>query len=176
MGGASFSGWGIRTVASCEPRYNPMSYHNGSVWPHDNALIASGFGRYGFARQAARVFEGQFDASIYIDLRRLPELFCGFPRQRSHGPTFYPVACTPHAWAATAPLLLLKSCLGLGFEPESRSVTFERPVLPGFLDEVILRGLSLGDASIDVVLRRAGDEVAAHVLSRSGDIKVTTTS
>ena len=104
MDGASFSGWGVRTLATSEARYNPMSYHNGSVWPHDNALIAAGFARYGFSDEAARIFEGLFAASTYIDLRRLPELFCGFARQRTRGPTFYPVACSPQAWAAVAPL------------------------------------------------------------------------
>ena len=102
---SSFSGWGIRTVAATEARYNPMSYHNGSVWPHDNALIAAGMARYGFREQAAQIFKGLFEASTYIDLKRLPELFCGFPRLRSHGPTFYPVACAPQAWAAAATAL-----------------------------------------------------------------------
>lgn len=176
MSPRSFSGWGIRTVVATEVRYNPMSYHNGSVWPHDNAMIADGFTRYGFARAAARVFEGLFDASIYIDLRRLPELFCGFPRMRSQGPTFYPVACSPQAWAATAPIALLRSCLGLGFEPDTGSVTFNRPVLPAFLDHVMLRGLSLGASRVDVALQRAGDEVAVHVVRREGDIRVLTTS
>ncbi len=176
MSSTLFSGWGIRTVASSEVRYNPMSYHNGSVWPHDNALIALGFARYGFTQYAARVFEGLFDASIYMDLRRLPELFCGFTRLRHQGPTFYPVACSPQAWAATALLSLLQSCLGLGFDPANRSITFKQPVLPAFLDKVILRGLSLNDAKIDVVLRRAGTEVAVTALSRNGDIRVMTTS
>ena len=98
MAPASFSGWGVRTIASTEARYNPMSYHNGSIWPHDNALIAAGFSRYGFRREAARIFEGLFSAATYVDLMRLPELFCGFPRRRSQGPTFYPVACSPQAW------------------------------------------------------------------------------
>jgi glycogen debranching enzyme len=176
MSRASFSGWGIRTVAASEARYNPMSYHNGSVWPHDNAMIASGCARYGFAREAARVFEGLFEASFYMDLRRLPELFCGFARQRSQGPTFYPVACTPQAWAAGAPLSLLQSCLGLGFEPQTASITLHHPVLPSFLDEVIIRGLSLAGSSADVVLRRVGNEVAVNVVARSGDIRVVTTS
>jgi glycogen debranching enzyme len=176
MAGPSFSGWGIRTVALDEARYNPMSYHNGSVWPHDNALVAWGFARYGFAQQAARVFEGLFAASVHIDLRRLPELFCGFARQRNQGPTFYPVACTPQAWAATAPLSLLRACLGIKFEPGTRSVTFNRPVLPAFLDGVILRGLSLADAKVDVAIRRTEAEVAVNVLSRDGDIQVTTIS
>jgi len=176
MSSAFFSGWGIRTVASSEARYNPMSYHNGSVWPHDNALIALGFTRYGFADAAARVFEGLFDASIHVDLRRLPELFCGFARQRSQGPTFYPVACAPQAWAATAPLALLQATLGLGFDPNSRSITFNRPFLPAFLDEVTLRGLMVGDATVDVLLRRYDSEVVVNVLARDGDVRVLTIS
>ena len=104
-----------------------MSYHNGSVWPHDNALIAAGFARYGFKREATRIFEGVFAASTYIDLRRLPELFCGFVRRRTRGPTFYPVACMPQAWAAAAPLFMLQSCLGLGFDLNMSHVTFEGP-------------------------------------------------
>ena len=139
MSNPSFCGWGVRTVASTEARYNPMSYHNGSVWPHDNALIAAGFARYGFRREAAQIFEGLFAAATYIDLRRLPELFCGFAQQRAQGPTFYPVACTPQAWAAVAPVYLLQSCLGLGFDPDLRHIAFNEPCLPDFLDEVVLR-------------------------------------
>ncbi len=176
MDRSSFCGWGVRTVAAGEARYNPMSYHNGSVWPHDNAMIAEGFARYGYSRAAARIFGGLFDASIYIELRRLPELFCGFVRQRSRGPTFYPVACSPQAWAATAPLSLLASSLGLRFDVENRGVVFDRPSLPHFLGEVVLRNLSLGGSKVDVALRRVGTEVAANVLSRHGDIRVTVTS
>jgi glycogen debranching enzyme len=95
-----FSGWGVRTVAVREARYNPMSYHNGSVWPHDNAMIATGFARYGDSQATGRIFQGMFDAATYMDLRRLPELFCGFPRFRGRGPTLYPVACTPQAWSS----------------------------------------------------------------------------
>jgi glycogen debranching enzyme len=176
MDRASYSGWGIRTLPSTEARYNPMSYHNGSVWPHDNALIAAGFARYGFAQEAARVFQGLFEASVYADLRRLPELLCGFERQHQQGPTAYPVACSPQAWATAAHFSLLQSCLGLDFEPRRSSVTFCRPLLPTFLDEVILRGLMLGRHQIDVALRRKGEEVVADVLSSSGDIRVTTIS
>ena len=141
---SSFSGWGIRTVATTEARYNPMSYHNGSVWPHDNAMIAAGIARYGYRAEAAQIFRGLFEASTYIDLKRLPELFCGFPRVRSHGPTFYPVACSPQAWAATATLSLLRSCLGISFDPENDYVVFDQPVLPRFVDDVTLRQLRLG--------------------------------
>jgi glycogen debranching enzyme len=171
---SSFTGWGVRTLASTEARHNPMSYHNGSVWPHDNALIAAGFARYGFRREAARIFEGLFAASTYIDLRRLPELFCGFARQQNQGPTFYPVACAPQAWAAAAPLSLIQSCLGLGFDPVARQITFKRAALPDFLEEVVLRNLSLGSASVDVALRRAGSEVVVNVLAREGDVRVLT--
>lgn len=173
---ASFSGWGIRTLAANEARYNPMSYHNGSVWPHDNALIASGFARYGFRSEAARIFEGLFAASIYMDLNRLPELFCGFPRQSGHGPTFYPVACAPQAWAAATPLSLVQSCLGLGFDIDAGHVTFEQPVMPDFLQEVTLRGLMVKDGSVAVALRRTGAEVVADVLARRGGIRVVTMS
>ncbi len=158
MGPASFCGWGVRTVAATEARYNPMSYHNGSVWPHDNALIAAGFARYGFKREAARIFEGLFAASTYIDLRRLPELFCGFARQRTRGPTFYPVACTPQAWAAAAPFYVLQSCLGLGFDHARLHVAFDEPVLPDFLGEVTLRNLALDGGAVDVALRRSGPQ------------------
>jgi glycogen debranching enzyme len=174
MDAAFFSGWGIRTIAAGEARYNPMSYHNGSVWPHDNALIALGFARYGLKAEAARLFEGLFEAALHMDLRRLPELFCGFPRRRGRGPTLYPVACAPQAWAAATPLALLQSCLGLGFDPGSSTVRFERPVLPAFLDEVVLRGLRVGGGEVDVLLRRHGQEVALNVLRRRGDITVVT--
>jgi glycogen debranching enzyme len=175
MGSASFCGWGIRTIASTEARYNPMSYHNGSVWPHDNALIAAGFARYGFRREAARVFEGLFSASTYVDLRRLPELFCGFPRQKTRGPTFYPVACMPQAWAAAAPLYLLQSCAGLAFDPVARNVVFREPRLPSFLDEVILKGLRPdGGGGVDVALRRSNRHVVVDVLDRRGSVGVLT--
>ncbi|QJP17542.1 amylo-alpha-1,6-glucosidase [Starkeya sp. ORNL1] len=174
MDPTSFSGWGVRTIANVEKRYNPMSYHNGSVWPHDNALIAAGFARYGFRRQAARIFQGLFAASTYIELRRLPELFCGFPKQRSNGPTFYPVACSPQAWAAATPLSLLQSCIGVSFRPGSCEVVFDRPVLPDFLHEVTLRGLSCAEGEIDVLLRQSGEEVVVSVLRRSGGVGVVT--
>ncbi|WP_395711465.1 glycogen debranching N-terminal domain-containing protein [Reyranella sp.] len=167
-----FSGWGVRTLATDQPRYNPMSYHNGSVWPHDNALIAAGFARYGFRRQAARIFDGLFAASRYIDLQRLPELFCGFPRRQSHGPTPYPVACSPQAWATATPVSLLQSCLGLGFDTARGSVVFADPLLPDFLDDVALRRISLGGSSVDVALRRSESELAVEVTGRRGRIGV----
>ncbi|MBD8577289.1 glycosyltransferase [Pseudomonas syringae] len=176
MDRSSFSGWGVRTLASAQARYNPMSYHNGSVWPHDNALVAAGFSRYGFRREAAHLCEALFAAATYIDLRRLPELFCGFARQRTQGPTFYPVACSPQAWAAAAPLSMLQSCLGLQFDPQGLRVTFDEPVLPAFLDQVLLRRLQLGQGSVDLALRRSGGSVLIEVLQRQGDVRVLVTS
>ncbi len=172
MDGASFSGWGVRTVATTEARYNPMSYHNGSVWPHDNALIAAGFARYGFSEEAGRIFEGLFAASSAIDLRRLPELFCGFARQRSRGPTFYPVACSPQAWAAVAPLSLMQSCLGLAFDPAANTIAFAHPALPPFLDEVVLRQLSLAGGSADIVARRQLSGIMVDVLRCSTGLTI----
>jgi glycogen debranching enzyme len=176
MDKTSFSGWGVRTIASTEVRYNPMSYHNGSIWPHDNAIIAAGFARYGFRHEAAQIFEGINAASTYICMRRLPELFCGFSRQRSQGPTFYPVACAPQAWAAAAPLSLLESCLGLAFDTEVGKIIFERPTLPCFMDEVVLRGLSIATGSVDVALQRNGGGVVVKVLSKKGDVRILSSS
>ncbi|WP_247887125.1 amylo-alpha-1,6-glucosidase [Azospirillum sp. SYSU D00513] len=176
MSPAGFSGWGIRTAAVGSARYNPMSYHNGSVWPHDNALIALGFSRYGHQEAVARLFEGLFAASMHMDLRRLPELFCGFPRRRATGPTAYPVACIPQAWAAATPFALLQAALGLRFQPREKRVQLERPSLPAFLDEVVLRNLRLGDASLDLLVRRHGDGVVVRPLARRGEVTVAVLS
>jgi len=174
---ASFSGWGVRTVATSEARYNPMSYHNGSVWPHDNALIALGLARYGFKHEAARIFEGLFGASAYIDLRRLPELFCGFPRRSGQGPTYYPVACSPQAWAAAAMVSLVQACLGLRCDSDTTTIYLDRPVLPRFLDTITLQNLRAGSGLIDLSVKRAsGGEVAANVIRRSGGARLIVTS
>jgi len=167
-----FSGWGIRTLARDEPRYNPMSYHNGSVWPHDNSLIAAGFARYGHKDAIDRVFKGLFDAATYMDLRRLPELYCGFQRGRERGPTLYPVACSPQAWAAGTPLLLLQSSLGLEFNPARNEILLRKPRLPPFLEEVTLRNLRLGRSVLDLMVRRHGTDVSLQVLRNEGQIMV----
>jgi len=167
-----FSGWGIRTIASGEARYNPMSYHNGSVWPHDNALIALGLSRYGHTDAVEQVFEGLFLVASFMDLRRLPELFCGFRRKPGQGPTAYPVACSPQAWAAAAPLALLQASLGLRFDIDAHAIVLQHPRLPEFLDEVRLHKLRLGDDFVDLLLRRHHDDVAVNVLRRSGSLVV----
>ena len=168
-----FCGWGIRTIPSGERRFNPMSYHNGSVWPHDNALIAMGLSAYRQTTAVREVFTGLFSAAGFMNLRRLPELFCGFTRRPGRGPTFYPVACSPQAWAAAAPLALLQASLGLGFDVPGRAIVLHHPRLPRFIDEMWLRGLSLdSNASVDLLLRRHGDDVAVNVLRREGDVAV----
>ncbi|MDA8164703.1 MAG: hypothetical protein M0017_06705 [Desulfobacteraceae bacterium] len=168
-----FSGWGIRTLAADEVLYNPISYHNGSVWPHDNALIASGLAAYGFKKHFAKVFAALFDVSLHMDLHRLPELFCGFHRRKGLGPTLYPVACSPQTWAAGALPLMLQAALGVSFEPESRTVTFNSPVLPGFLDHLYLRDLLVdGSQSVDLHVLRLGSDVTVEVLRRPADVRV----
>jgi len=167
----SFSGWGIRTVAISAARYNPISYHNGSVWPHDNAMIALGLARYGFKQPVLRILTGLFNAASYWEPRRLPELFCGFARRRT-GPTMYPVACAPQAWASAAPFALVQASLGLQFAPEAREIRFEHPMLPAFLDHLHVRGLRLGDAEADVLLHRSGEEIAATVTRRRGKMRI----
>ena len=164
-----FTGWGIRTLASGEKRYNPMSYHNGSIWPHDNALIAAGFARYGLQRAANQIFAGLFEASFYFEQQRLPELFCGFMRKKGRGPTMYPVACVPQAWASAAPLYLIQAALGLSIKAP-REITFAKPQLPDFLSSLSLDGLGCGEESVDIDVEKTGP--ANSVFVRRNEEKV----
>lgn len=168
----SFSGWGIRTIPATERRYNPMSYHNGSVWPHDNALVAAGMAAYGLRAPVLRVLTGLFDATLFLDLRRLPELFCGFPRRPGEGPTLYPVACAPQAWASAAVFLLLGAALGIHVSALEKRVLFRSPTLPPFLGEVRILGLRVGEASLDLHLRRHADDVGIEIVRRRGEVEV----
>ncbi|HEY7333498.1 MAG TPA: amylo-alpha-1,6-glucosidase [Bryobacteraceae bacterium] len=174
LGSDSFSGWGIRTVSASEVRYNPMSYHNGSVWPHDNALIASGMARYDLKGHAAKVLTGLLDSSIFVDLHRLPELYCGFERRPGKGPTLYPVACAPQAWAAGAVFMLLQSCLGLSVEAHVPRVIFSRPFLPPSLRRLIIRNLKVGAASVDLSVERYAEVVGIDILRRNAPVEVLT--
>ena len=169
---AAFSGWGIRTVAATEARYNPMSYHNGSVWPHDNAIIASGLARYGFKEQAIRILSGLFNASLFFDLHRLPELFCGFRRRPGESPTLYPVSCAPQAWASGAVLMLLQACLGLQVRAAGKTLVFANPILPAWLDAVRIKDLRVGEGRVEVQLTRHESDVGVNVLRREGDVSV----
>jgi glycogen debranching enzyme len=172
LGISCFSGWGIRTVAMSSARYNPMSYHNGSVWPHDNALIALGLARYGLKSGASKIFRGLFDAAGYMDLRRLPELFCGFQWRKLNAPTLYPVACIPQAWAAASVFALVQASLGLSFTHDAEEIRFDRPKLPRFLGELHLRGLQVKGGSADVVLRRHDRDVALNITRREGNVPI----
>jgi ActR/RegA family two-component response regulator len=167
-----FSGRGIRTVAEGEARYNPMAYHNGSVWPHDNALIAYGFGRYGFAREALGIFQGMFEAAMYFDLHRMPELFCGFARDPGDGPVLYPVACSPQSWSAASVFLFLQAALGLQIDGVTGRVSLVRPALPPFLNDIEITNLRIGASIVDLHLTRHGEDVSAKVLRREGDLEI----
>ena len=164
----SFSGWGIRTLAACERRYNPMSYHNGSVWPHDNALIAAGFARYGLTGAATTVLTALFDASRFFDLNRMPELFCGFHRRPGDGPTLYPVACAPQAWASAAVFLLIDAVLQLRLDPVSETACVGAVALPNGLDFITFENLELSGGRVDLRVDRrgAGVEVSSSLLPR----------
>jgi glycogen debranching enzyme len=172
MDAPSYSGWGIRTVAATEPRYNPMSYHDGSVWPHDNALIAAGFARYGLRGAAARILSSLYDATLSFDLHRPPELFCGFPRRTGESPTLYPVSCSPQAWASGAVFLMLRACLGLDIDAPNRRLTFTNPMLPDAVDTMRINGLTVRDACVDLAFARHGDDVGINVMRRQGDCAV----
>jgi glycogen debranching enzyme len=167
-----FSGWGIRTVARGEPLYNPMAYHNGSVWPHDNSLIALGMARYGFKAEAMHVMSALFDAVSYFSHMRMPELFCGFYRKPDEGPVLYPVACNPQAWAAGSVFLLLRACLGLEVDASRGRVTLDKPNLPEFLRHVKISGLRCGDSSVSLLFSRHEDDVGVNVLQRDGPVEV----
>ena len=175
MADGSFSRWGVRTLAEGEARYNPIAYHNGSIWPHDNALIAMGLARYGLKDPLLRLVQGLFDAAQLIPRSRLPELFCGFPRRPDTGPTAYPVACSPQAWASAAVFAMVGAGLGIAFAPSSRQVRFSAPVLPLGVDTLRVGNLRLGDASVDLLLRRAVKDVEVTVLRRDGPIEIVLT-
>jgi glycogen debranching enzyme len=169
----SFSGWGIRTIPSSQARYNPMAYHNGSVWPHDNAIIAAGFARYGFRDLVLRLVDGMKDASVAVEMRRLPELVCGFPRRPGEGPTQYPVACAPQAWAAGAVFMLLSAALGLSVDGCTNEITMSRPVMPGSVPVLRVTGLPIGGGSVDLLLENQPHDVGVTVLRRDGDARIT---
>jgi len=168
----SFSGWGIRTVASSEPHYNPMSYHNGCVWPHDNALIALGLARYGLGEMGLAIWTGMFEAGLHFDLHRMPELFCGFIQSAGEGPVPYPVACSPQAWSAASVFLFFQACLGLEINGPAAQVHFTRPLLPASLSELRIHNLEVAGAFVDLLLVRHEQDVGVNVLRREGNVQI----
>ena len=175
MAAQSFSGWGVRTVAASEARFNPMSYHNGSIWPHDNALIAAGLCRYRAKEYAIQILSALFDVSIFAEYR-LPELFCGFDRREGEGPVPYPVACSPQSWAAASVFLLLQAVLGMTIDGAASRVSFVRPILPEWLDEIQLKNLRVGHGSVDFLIQRRGGYATVKVQRREGEVEVFTES
>jgi glycogen debranching enzyme len=169
-----FTGWGIRTVATGESRFNPLSYHNGSVWPHDNSIIANGMAKYGAKKLAGKVLLALLDLSSEVELRRLPELFCGLKRRPTEGPTLYPVACSPQAWASAAPFLVLEGCLGISVQAERGRIVFDHPFLPEGIPQLTIRGLRCGNVVVDLLLERRNDSVLVHVENKQEDIEIVT--
>jgi glycogen debranching enzyme len=171
-GETMFSGWGVRTVAAIEERYNPMSYHNGSVWPHDNGLLVAGLSRYGFDDLAVLPFRALFDASSVFENHRLPELFCGFHRRSGEGPTGYPVACSPQAWASGVVFQFIQACLRLSADPGGRRLFLTRSTLPPFLTYLRLRDLELPFGRVDLLFEQQQLDVSVTVLRKEGDFEV----
>ena len=164
---AFHTGWGLRTLAKGEARYNPMSYHNGSVWPHDTALCAAGIARYGHREAAVQLLRGAFEAAVHFDLR-LPELFCGFARVRGVPPIAYPVACLPQAWAAGAPFMLLQACLGVEIDGLHGEIHVDRPQLPPGIDDVRLLDVDIAGTRVDLLFKRVGPRVGVFAEGRNG--------
>lgn len=168
------TGWGVRTIGARERRFNPTSYHNGSIWPHDNALIALGLARYGHSDLAARIAASVFESAVHMDLRRLPELFCGIRKQRDKGPILYPVACTPQAWAAAAPFGVLQACMGLEIDATQRVARFRYPRLPAGIEALRVTGMPIGSATVDLMLSRHGETFAVNIMRRNGEAEILT--
>jgi glycogen debranching enzyme len=173
LGPGMFSGWGIRTLSAESPVYNPIGYHNGTVWPHDNALIAKGMADLGFKREANKVFDAMFDCAVRFPYYRLPELFCGFERQGElDAPVPYPVACSPQAWAAATPILLLQAALGIQADAPRHTLKILSPTLPSWLGRVTLRGIKVGDASIDLEFIQTEGTTTTRILDKHGDLRL----
>jgi glycogen debranching enzyme len=172
MSGTSFSGWGIRTLDAGEVRYNPMSYHNGSVWPHDTAIVAQGLANYGCKQEAVQLLSALYDLSRAVRAHRLPELICGFPRVDTRGPTLYPVACSPQAWAAGSLYMALHACLGIQIDAPARCLKFEYPALPPFIRELHLQNMRVGSTVVDLSLHRHTENVGISVDRRTGPLEI----
>jgi len=169
-----FTGWGVRTVAKSESRYNPLSYHNGSVWPHDNSIIAYGMAKFGYKKMAGQLLLSLLDLSGEVELHRLPELICGLNRRANEGPTLYPVACSPQAWASGAPFLILEACLGISVHAEHQRIVFDRPYLPEGISQLCVRNLRCGKDSVNLLFERRGDSVLIHSETRQEEVEIVT--
>ena len=169
VGPEMFSGWGIRTLSAEHAVFNPMSYHNGSVWPHDNALLVLGLAHYGHAQAALPVVRALHEAATNMPFHRLPELFCGFPRAFGLRPVLYPVSCSPQAWASGAVFMLLQAMLGIFAEAPARVLHVRNPQLPDFLDDLTVENLAIGGSRVALQFRRHGRRTLANLLGVEGD-------
>ena len=172
MGPDFFSGWGVRTVAVGESRYNPMSYHNGTVWPHDCSLVAAGLSRYGRKEWAGRILTGMFDVACRLPEFRMPELLCGFPRRAGEGPVCFPSACTPQAWASGAVFLMLQSVLGLEIDAVNKLLKVTEPHLPAWLDHVLVEDLSIAGARASLLFHRKNNAVEVDMSDATNGIRL----
>lgn len=170
-----FSGWGIRTLSANSPRFNPQGYHVGTIWPHDNSLIAMGFKRYGFEIELNRLARALFDAATAFPYFRLPELFGGMARSGHDAPVPYPVACQPQAWAAGAFPLVTEAILGLCPDAPNAQLRIVRPVLPDWLRYVRVRGLRVGDGAVDLFYERSGVRTSVAIDGIRGRLDVAFT-
>jgi glycogen debranching enzyme len=161
------TGWGVRTLAAGTARFNPMSYHNGSVWPHDTALCAAGIAQYGARAEAVGLLDNMFEAAVQFNMR-LPELFCGFPRAAGEPPIPYPVACLPQAWAAGSIFMLLQACLGLRIDGQRGEIHVDHPHLPTGVDSLTIRRILVGQDHVDLTFERIGSRVVAYADPGSG--------
>ncbi|MBN6149962.1 amylo-alpha-1,6-glucosidase [Xanthomonas sp. AmX2] len=172
LGSPAFDGgWGVRTLASGQARYNPMSYHDGSVWPHDVALCAAGIARYGERLDAARLLTELFEAAAHFGMR-LPELFCGFPRSPGQAPIAYPVACLPQAWAAGSVFMLLQACLGVRIDAARGEVHVDRPCLPDGVNRLQLQRLRVGERQVDLSFERVGERIVVARGAGSDTVRI----
>lgn len=165
----SFSGWGIRTLARGQAAFNPLSYHDGTIWPHDNSLCAMGFANYGMHGLAARVLAGAYDACRQFRHFRLPELFCGLARGEGDLVVAYPVSCSPQAWSSGALFLLLRASLGLYPDAPRKTLRIINPQLPPFLDELTLEGVRIGGTRLTLHFERGGEGTFAAVREMQGE-------
>jgi glycogen debranching enzyme len=149
-----------------------MSYHNGSIWPFDNSIITAGLSRYRLKDLAIKVLAGLFDAVLFLDLYRLPELFCGFHRRSGSGPTLYPLSCAPQSWSAASVFFLIQSCLGLSVNTPRMQVCFSHPLLPNFLRRIWIKNLKVGEASVELLIERHERDVDINIVHKDGNVEI----
>lgn len=170
-----FTGWGIRTLASGELRFNPMSYHNGSIWPHDNALIAEGLAKYGLKSEVEKITKALFDASLFIEGQRLPELYCGFKRREGEPPTDYPVACSPQTWSVASCFMVIKAFLGIEIDASENVIRFHKPILPEFIDSLVIKNLKFKKNHLDIQFIKTIENVSIGILNKDSTVRMEIT-